>query len=90
MLANMGYTTVMLQTGAAFLQVVTPMTADRGNWNAPLQAAVAHQAWSDRSFRFSFVAPKSTKVAITEEQSISLHNALLASFDEFIEPILIS
>lgn len=90
MLANMGYTTVMLQTGAAFLQVVTPMTADRGVWNVPGEATVAHQAWSDRSFRFSFVAPKSAEVTITEEQSISLHNALIASFDDFVAPILIS
>ncbi|MEA3264604.1 MAG: hypothetical protein U9R07_14085 [Pseudomonadota bacterium] len=90
MLATMGYTTVMLQTGAAFLQVVTPMTADRGVWNAPGEAAVAHQAWSDRSFRFSIVAPRQAEVAITEAQSISLHNALIASFDEFIAPILIS
>lgn len=90
MLATMGYSTVMLQTGAALLQVVTPMTADRGVWNAPGEAAVAHQAWSDRSFRFSIVAPKQAGVTITEAQSVSLHNALIASFDEFIAPILIS
>jgi hypothetical protein len=90
MLANMGYTTVMLQTGAAFLQVVTPMTAERGVWNALGEAAVAHQAWSDRSFRFSIVAPQQAEVSITEAQSISLHNALIASFDEFVAPILIS
>ena len=90
MLANMGYTTVMLQTGAAFLQVVTPMTAARGVWTAPGEAAVAHQAWSDRSFRFSIVAPRQSEFAISEEQSRSLHNALIASFDEFIAPILIS
>lgn len=90
MLATMGYSTVMLQTGAALLQVVTPTTGDRGAWNAPEQAAVAHQAWSDRSFRFSIVAPKQTEVTISEAQSVSLHNALIASFDEFIAPILIS
>lgn len=90
MLATMGYSTVMLQTGAALLQVVTPMTADRGVWSAPGKAAVAHQAWSDRSFRFSIVAPKQAEVVITEAQSVSLHNALIASFDEFTAPILIS
>jgi hypothetical protein len=90
MLANMGYSAVVLQTGAAFLQVVTPMTADRAAWNIPAGVAVPHQAWSDRTFRFSFVAPQHSEVTITEEQSRTLHKALVASFDDFVAPILIS
>ena len=88
MLASMGYSTVMLQSGAAFLQVVTPMTADRPAWVMPSNPAVAHQAWSDLAFRFNFVAPKPVELTITEEQSASLHRALIASFDDFIAPIL--
>lgn len=88
MLANMGYS--VLQTGAALMQVVTPMTADGAAWHIPAGVAASNQVWSDRSFRFSIVAPKQVKVAITEAQSVSLHNALIASFDEFVPPILIS
>ena len=90
MLANIGYTTVMFQTGAALLQIVTPVTADRTAWSVYDDATAAHQAWSDRSFRFSIIAPKQTHVTVTEDQSKSLHKALIASFDEFVAPILIS
>jgi hypothetical protein len=90
MLASMSYATVMLQTGAALLQVVTPMTGKLPVWSAPGIADAPHQAWSDRSFRFNFVAPKQADFVITEEQSVLLHKALIASADEFIAPILIS
>jgi hypothetical protein len=90
MLTTTGYTTAMLQTGVALLQVVTPMTADRGVWSTPDKPEVVRQSWSDISFRFSIVVPKHQEVVITEKQSVTLHNALIASFDEFVAPILIS
>lgn len=90
MLANMGYTAVVLQTGAAILQVATPMTADQANWALPAHTVDMHQAWSDRTFRFSFAAPQYTEITINEEQSQTLHKALISSFDDFIAPILIA
>jgi hypothetical protein len=90
MLPNLSYSAVMLQTGAAFLQVAAPMTADRAAWNVPADGALAHQVWSDRMYQFNFVTPQQAKVEITEEQSRMLHKSLIASFDEFVPPIFLS
>ena len=90
MLASLGYSTVVLQSGVAFLQAVAPLTADRPAWVVPADLAAVHQVWSDRTFKFIFTAPRSNALRISEEQSKSLHKALIASFDVFIAPILIS
>lgn len=90
MLATMGYTAVMLQTGAAFLQVTAPMTADRATWKQSADMIAATPVWSDRAYKFSFSAVPSNPVVLGEKQSRTLHNALIASFDEFIAPIVIS
>lgn len=90
MLASLGNAAVMMQSGAAFLQVVTPMTADRAIWLVPAGSVEMRQVWSDRAYQFNFVAPLKVELAISEGQSKSLHEALIASFDEFIAPILIS
>lgn len=90
MLATMNYTAAMLQTSVAFLQVATPMTGDRVPSVQPSPLEAATQTWSDRSYQFNFTKVQTNKLSITEAQSRTLHNALIASFDEFIAPILIS
>jgi hypothetical protein len=90
MLANMGYAAVALQTGAAFLQVAAPMTADGAIWGKQAEIIATSPVWSDRAYRFNFIAMASVPLVVDEKQSGTLHNALIASFDEFIAPIAIS
>ncbi len=89
MLAKIGYSTVVLQTGAAMLQVVVPSSGDRTtDWQGG-EVVEAGRVWSDTSYQFNIVTPKVAPVEITESQSQALHEAFLASLDDFIAPILI-
>ncbi len=73
-------------TGAAFLQVASPTTAVPASYGLPADAMAASPAWSDRSYRFSFVSVLELPALIDEKQNATLHRALLASFDEIIPP----
>lgn len=89
MLATMNYAAFALQTSAAILQVATPMTGDRAALGQPAPLVASTQTWSDRRYQFNFTPLQINEVKIDEAQSRTLHNALIASFDEFVAPILI-
>lgn len=90
MLASVGYAAAMLQTGAAMLSASAPMSADTAAWGKASEEAAPSLAWSDRSYKFRFAKVAGKPVTIDEKQSRVLHNALIASFDELIQPIIVS
>lgn len=88
MLATVGYAAAMLQTGAAVLYGSAPMSADRAAWGQSCDKIAISPVWSDRSYKFTFAKVASKPVFLDEKQSRVLHNALVASFDDFVQPII--
>lgn len=85
----MSYTALMLQTGAAFLQVATPMTADSGAWVKSPEPSTYIPVWSDLAYQFKFISLSGNVVKLDEKQSRVLHTALIASFNDFRPPIFV-
>lgn len=90
MLSSTGYTAVMLQTGAAFLQVAVPLGTGSAASTLPADEVISSSAWSDQAYRFKFSSVPISSFALDEKQSRALHEALIASFEEFILPIELS
>lgn len=84
MLSTMSYSAAI--TGAAFLQIASPTTAEPASYGLPAEVLAASPAWSDRSYRFSFLSVLELPALIDEKQNETLHRALMASFDEIIPP----